>query len=177
MKENWKPLTILIIAVLAIQVIFGLMIFLSLGSWQDRGTFGDMFGAVNTLFSGLAFAGVIYAIILQKKELALQRQELEETRGELARTASAQEKSEKALADQVRVAAAAARLTTLNSLKIELEKNINEVVDEQKKNKFTVNLDPSFEPNLLSMLEKYKSRLAEIDQQIQILNDFLEEMS
>jgi hypothetical protein len=33
----------------------------------DRGTFGDMFGAVNALFSGLAFAGVIYAIILQRR--------------------------------------------------------------------------------------------------------------
>ena len=47
------------------------------------GLFGDSFGAVNALFSGLAFAGVIYAIILQRKELQLQREELEATRGEL----------------------------------------------------------------------------------------------
>jgi hypothetical protein len=49
----------------------------------DRGTFGDMFGAINALFSGLAFAGVIYAILLQKNELSLQRDELELTRNEL----------------------------------------------------------------------------------------------
>ncbi len=49
----------------------------------DRGTFGDMFGAVNALFSGLAFAGVIYAILLQREELRLQRRELELTRLEL----------------------------------------------------------------------------------------------
>ena len=49
----------------------------------ERGTFGDMFGAVNALFSGLAFAGVIYAILLQRKELSLQRRELELTRAEL----------------------------------------------------------------------------------------------
>ena len=49
----------------------------------DRGTFGDKFGAINALFSGLAFAGVIYAILLQRKELSLQREELVLTRGEL----------------------------------------------------------------------------------------------
>jgi len=35
---------------------------------SEAGTFGDMFGAVNALFSGLAFAGVIYALILQDNE-------------------------------------------------------------------------------------------------------------
>jgi hypothetical protein len=35
------------------------------------------------LFSGLAFTGVIYAILLQRKELQLQRRELELTRDEL----------------------------------------------------------------------------------------------
>ena len=54
-----------------------------LEGWSQRGTFGDMFGAVNALFSGLAFAGIIIALILQKEELALQRQELKETREEL----------------------------------------------------------------------------------------------
>lgn len=39
----------------------------------ERGTFGDMFGASNALFSGLAFAGVAYAIILQRAEVAIAR--------------------------------------------------------------------------------------------------------
>ncbi len=34
----------------------------------DVGAFGDMFGAVNALFSGLALAGVVYALILQDDE-------------------------------------------------------------------------------------------------------------
>lgn len=46
----------------------------------NRGTFGDKFGAVNALFSGLAFAGIIFTILLQRKELQLQRDELEQTR-------------------------------------------------------------------------------------------------
>lgn len=51
----------------------------------DRGTFGDQFGFVNTLFSGLAFAGMIFTILLQKEELALQRKELEENRVEMTK--------------------------------------------------------------------------------------------
>lgn len=52
----------------------------ALGNDAERGTFGDMFGSVNALFSGLAFAGLIVAIRLQSEELALQRQELADTR-------------------------------------------------------------------------------------------------
>jgi hypothetical protein len=54
-----------------------------LKSWSDRGTFGDMFGAINALFSGLAFSGVIITIMLQTHELKLQRDELAETRKEV----------------------------------------------------------------------------------------------
>ena len=49
---------------------------------QERGTFGDMFGSVNALYSGLAFAGIIFTILLQRKELKYQRDELRETRQE-----------------------------------------------------------------------------------------------
>ena len=39
------------------------------------GPFGDMFGAVNAWFSGLAFAGIIVAILMQRQELKAQREE------------------------------------------------------------------------------------------------------
>lgn len=42
-----------------------------------RGIVGDMFGAVNALFSGLAFAGLIYTITVQRKELSLQREAIQ----------------------------------------------------------------------------------------------------
>ncbi|HEQ98179.1 MAG TPA: hypothetical protein ENO22_02425 [candidate division Zixibacteria bacterium] len=51
--------------------------------FQTRGQFGDMFGGINALFAGFAFAGLIYTIWQQRKELGLQRQELELTRKEL----------------------------------------------------------------------------------------------
>lgn len=51
--------------------------------WSDRGTFGDQFGAVNALFSGLAFAGLIITILLQRRDLRLQRKDLRMQRKEL----------------------------------------------------------------------------------------------
>ena len=53
---------------------------------DTRGTFGDQFGAVNALFSGLAFTGLIYTIILQRKDLELQRNDLKLQREELVLT-------------------------------------------------------------------------------------------
>lgn len=53
------------------------------GEKEWRGTFGDMFGTVNALFSGLAFAGLIITMIMQHEELKLQREELKQTNTEL----------------------------------------------------------------------------------------------
>lgn len=67
-----------------------LLFFASLGfvcthwsCWTIRGTFGDSFGALNALFSGLAFAGLIVTLIMQKDELSMQREELDEAKQEL----------------------------------------------------------------------------------------------
>ena len=51
---------------------------------MTRGAFGDMFGSINALFSGLAFGGIIFTILLQRKELKLQRKELRDTRKEFS---------------------------------------------------------------------------------------------
>lgn len=50
---------------------------------SDAGAFGDMFSTVNALFSGLAFSGVIYALILQDNEA---RQNTEQFRKSLRAT-------------------------------------------------------------------------------------------
>jgi hypothetical protein len=49
----------------------------------ERGQFGDMFGMVNALFSGLAFGCLVYAIFQQQKALAMQQSELALQRQEL----------------------------------------------------------------------------------------------
>lgn len=74
-----RQLLIIFIAVFVIWATSGLVLY----NIEERGSFGDMFGAVNSLFSGLAFAGLIFTIFLQKKELGLQRNELKMTRKEL----------------------------------------------------------------------------------------------
>ncbi len=71
---------------------------------------------MNALFSGLAFAGLIYTVFLQREELALQRKELELTRQELQRTAAAQEQSEVALRAQAEAASLSARMSTTTAL-------------------------------------------------------------
>lgn len=73
-----------IVTVVIILVLWALTFLLFLNcdaNW--RGTFGDMFGAVNALFSGLAFAGLIITLIMQHEELKLQRKELAQTNKEL----------------------------------------------------------------------------------------------
>lgn len=47
---------------------------------DHRGVFGDTFGAVNALFSGLAFAGVTYAILMQRYEVALAKDDARATK-------------------------------------------------------------------------------------------------
>ncbi len=66
-------------------------------SKEARGTFGDQFGAINALFSGLAFAGLIYTIILQRNDLKLQRQDLELTRKEMEEQTAEFEKQNETL--------------------------------------------------------------------------------
>jgi hypothetical protein len=82
---------------------FGLSILHS--DLEKRGQFGDTFGAVNALFSGLAFAILIHTMWLQKEELELQRKELKMTRRELKRSATAQEESKKATTKSIEMAA------------------------------------------------------------------------
>ena len=92
------------------------LIYLYIPDWASRGQFGDMFGSVNALFSGLALFGIIIAIFLQKQDLELQRKELALTREELKRTAEAQERSQQAFSEQSEALFLTAKLNSLNSL-------------------------------------------------------------
>lgn len=85
-SNDTKDYSITIIGIVSVVIIVGLWVFtyynLKGVPHEDRGTFGDMFGSVNALFSGLAFAGIIFTILLQRKELKLQREEIKLTRDE-----------------------------------------------------------------------------------------------
>lgn len=70
---------------IGIWVVLGAIVlsFIAYWAWIAPLVTDNKFDPLNALFSGLAFWGVIYAILLQKSELALQRKELELTRGEV----------------------------------------------------------------------------------------------
>lgn len=51
-------------------------------NYIQRGIFGDMFGAVNAVFSGLAFAGIIISLYLQRIDLKNQFEEIQQTNRE-----------------------------------------------------------------------------------------------
>jgi uncharacterized protein HemX len=113
--RRFISLRMLFFFVFLVWLVAGVVIYHSLSSWQDRGTLGDMFGAVNALFSGLAFAGVIYAIYLQREELSLQRKELELTRRELKRSAEAQEETVDKMTEQVKMQVLSGKLNALST--------------------------------------------------------------
>ncbi|HWE37134.1 MAG TPA: hypothetical protein VG406_11255 [Isosphaeraceae bacterium] len=114
--EDLWLLARLIVLVAIAWLVFGFVPFLFLPRPLSLGDFGDSFGFVNALFSGLALAGVIYAIILQRRELSLQREDLALTRRELHRSAEAQERSENALEEQAKAMLMVARLNAINSM-------------------------------------------------------------
>lgn len=102
--------------VFALWICYQLWIEYRYQAMEVRGQHGDMFGGLNTLFSGLAFAGLIYTVLLQREELSLQRRELELTREELHRTAKANEEAAKALAKQIDTQLLAARISGMSAL-------------------------------------------------------------
>ena len=82
-----------------------------------------MFGAVNALFSGLAFAGIIVALFLQRQDLEMQRdvlnlqmEEIRLQREELARSAVAQEEQVVAVKRQSETLRVTAELNARASL-------------------------------------------------------------
>jgi len=83
--KKYLPVILSIIAVIILAVLYYLLVSGYIDK-ENQGTFGDMFGGLTALFSGLAFAFLIYSIHLQSNELKLQRRELELQREELRLT-------------------------------------------------------------------------------------------
>lgn len=73
-------------AIFVLWVIYGVYAYRSTNEFN---AFGDAFGALNTLFSGLAFAALVVALLMQRQELANQLEELRESRKALHASAEA----------------------------------------------------------------------------------------
>ncbi len=82
LKDNW----LILVGIIIVMVLASFIALVS----ENSNTFGDSFGWVNALFSGLAFFGLIVTLQMQREELKqntealdLQAKELEATRGEI----------------------------------------------------------------------------------------------
>ncbi len=119
-EPRWyeQPNALLMFAVLivAILIFYFIWITSSYPELSKRGQFGDTFGAANALFSGLAFAGVIVALFMQRRELELQRKELELQRGEVKLTRDELQRAAAAQQEQAELMHKAAHLNALSTL-------------------------------------------------------------
>tara|TARA_R110001592_G_scaffold320807_1_gene599031 strand:- start:59 stop:823 length:765 start_codon:yes stop_codon:yes gene_type:complete len=69
--KNVKSRTLILLCIITIILLIGYFfsIYFYFETWGERASFGDMFGAIGTLFAGLSFAGIIYTINIQREEI------------------------------------------------------------------------------------------------------------
>ncbi len=152
-KQSKKPIyigaAIVGVAWLVILAITLVMFFTACDATAARwGQFGDAFGTVNALFSGLALLGVVYAILLQREDLELQRKDLRAS-------IKAQEDAALAQANQARIAAMTAALSA--------KQYISESLAEAAKLGSGVTKIKGRELGLADVVEHYKKQMLKID--------------
>jgi uncharacterized membrane protein YciS (DUF1049 family) len=93
----WERLNpnLIFLCVTSLWIATPFLLYVFIPSLERQGQFGDSYGFLNTLFSGLAFAGLICALTYQKHELRLQRQELKRATDQYERSALALESAQK----------------------------------------------------------------------------------
>jgi len=82
----------------------------------EAGQFGDSFGYINSLFSALAFGGVILTILMQSHELRLQREELRLQREEMRLQRKEMEDTREELKGQKRALQITTRVQAIGSI-------------------------------------------------------------
>ncbi|MGY6650355.1 hypothetical protein [Wenyingzhuangia sp. IMCC45574] len=128
----------LIVLVILVWAISTILISYFLPNWADRGSFGDSFGALNALFSALAFAVLIYTIVLQQDEIKENRREIELNRKELSKSSKLQQKSQEVLMQQVEQTHLTAKMNAMRILvdyynnQILNPKNTEETIEKAK---------------------------------------------
>lgn len=104
MSKNTMRTRYLVFAVIMIVILWTatpiILYWIYGGDLSKMSLFGDLFGSINALFSGLALAAIIFTVYqqhqelsLQREELKLQREEMRASRDELAKQAEAQQLS------------------------------------------------------------------------------------
>lgn len=99
-KNDYKLVFFISIVVFIVWLIVSISGFSIIQNRESLGQLGDSFGLINSLFSGLALAGIIYTIFLQTKQLKIQSKELELQREELAQTRRVLQEQQQELREQ-----------------------------------------------------------------------------
>lgn len=126
------------LVVVVVWALSGLLIYNVVPEWGDRGTVGDMFGAVNALFSGLAFAGLIFTMLLQREDIKMNRAEIAMNRKEMSKSADAQKQSKEALKEQVKQTHLTAKINAISTIvnyyniQIDNPKNDPEIIEKAR---------------------------------------------
>lgn len=108
-----KPVCWVFMGVFAVWLLGSIPLLIH-GPDAKAGVTGDAFGTVNALFSGLAFAGVVLALIAQREDLWHQRQEIQLALLESKRSRMEYEKMARAQETQVEWHFRATYLEALN---------------------------------------------------------------
>ncbi len=152
MEESNSKNHILVKLIILVVFVWGLsavLIIAFLPNWPDRGTFGDLFGAVNALFSALAFAVLIYTIVLQREEIKQNRSEILLNRRELAKASKLQRDAQKVLIRQVEQTHLSAKMNAMRTLvdyynnQISSPKSTEEIIERarQKRRQIILKID------------------------------------
>ena len=112
---------------------------------EAYGTYGDSYGSLNTLFSGLAFAVLIISLFMQRQELRAQREELEAQRNEI--------KESNAIANEQRKIAEKQRLITEQQAQL----NKQQILDAKVQNFYTL---------LFKFLDEKRRKIHELEDQV-----------
>ncbi len=61
--------------IIFLYIIYALVIVWRFGAWRTSNEFGDSFGALNALFTGVTIAGLVFTIALQRQEIETQNKQ------------------------------------------------------------------------------------------------------
>jgi uncharacterized membrane protein len=111
---RWLIVGLIFLFVVAVWVVYWYVIKFRIPNWDALGVYGDAFGSLSALFSGLGFAGLIVALYFQQRTLSLQQQEIHDSTEAQKRTEEAQQRTEQALREQAGALKRVAELSELN---------------------------------------------------------------
>ena len=114
-EQKWTMLFIAITTfVVVLWVVFAAIPKFYDGGVDATGPWGDTYGALNTLFSGLAFAAIVVTLLMQRHDLRIQQRELKLSRDMLEKQIIEARESKEHLQESARAQRMLARATALS---------------------------------------------------------------